>query len=183
MAPTNQGITQALRSPRGVSQLSFLALGCLSLWLLGENRRLQEKVAGGIVLAEMMLAPDFSLPSVGGKDLSLHEFHGRKGTLLFFDPDCDACDRDASNWNSIAQNAHNDGRFFIAVCRGTEEKARRFCARHKLTFPVGVDADGMVTSRYKVPGVPFAYVIDEGGRVGYERTATESNCVRLGFRR
>jgi hypothetical protein len=64
-----------------------------------------------------------------------------------------------------------------------QRQDEEFCRKSKFAFPIGLDEAGTVLRICGVPGVPFSYVINNDGRVGYERSATEANCLRLGFTR
>ncbi|HEY3217403.1 MAG TPA: TlpA disulfide reductase family protein [Candidatus Eisenbacteria bacterium] len=171
-------------SPRLIAPLAIALLAACNLFLLYDNTKLQAKMRHGMALADLAQAPDFSLEQLGSlRNLSVNDFRGQEGTLLFFDPECGACQSEAENWNSLARMATAKGRFFLAICTGSRDGAEAFYKRHALTFPVALDPNRSVLDRYNVPGTPFMYVIDKEGRVGYERTATEANCLRLGFTR
>lgn len=50
------------------------------------------------------------------------------------------------------------------------QRAKEFARKHKLTFPVLVDAEDKLTSTYGLAAVPTNVIIGRDGRIRYLRT-------------
>src|SRR5260370_19157435 len=87
--------------------LGFLLLGTLrSLgflsWRLEQLEATTPKRLGRDGLKPGKRAPDFTLPSASGQEVSLHEFAGRKVLLVFTQSGCSPCKKIVPELNRLA---------------------------------------------------------------------------------
>ena len=54
---------------------------------------------------------------------------------------------------------------FIAVTRDPAEAVQAFAREHPMKAWIGLDPDGVVTSAFRIRGIPHVVVIDPYGRV------------------
>jgi peroxiredoxin len=106
-------------------------------------------------------APPFILPRLGGGELSLEEFRGRKVLLVFSDPMCGPCDVLASRLAKCARRAKELQ--VVMVSRGDVEANQAKVERHRLPFPVALQRQWEISRRYAMFATPIAYLIDEDG--------------------
>lgn len=123
-------------------------------------------------------APSFSLPADDGSRVSLRDLAGRSVVLYFYPGDggetctAEACDfRD--QWHAIRRA----GAVVLGVAPDDARSHARFRARHRLPFPLLVDADHVVAKRYGAWGPKVLFgrrysgplrttvLIDPAGRV------------------
>jgi methylamine dehydrogenase accessory protein MauD len=108
------------------------------------------------------VAPDFSLPDVDGREISLRGFSGQDVVLVFSSVTCPACQ---SMYPSLREFALRHGQTtFVMISRGTEDENRRLVEEEGFAFPILV-WDDQVAHAYQVPGTPFFYVINGEGIV------------------
>src|SRR5262249_4060501 len=106
-------------------------------------------------------APAFRLPRLDGGELSLEEFRGRRGLLVFSDPDCGPCTEVAPTLEEFHR-----GRFGVQVLmisRGGAEATGEKADELGLTFPVVLQRPWKISLLYGIFAVPIAYLIDEQG--------------------
>jgi peroxiredoxin len=106
-------------------------------------------------------APDFTLPSLDGSELSLKDYRGRKVLLVFSDPECQPCSRMAPDLERIHRQAN--GLQVLMVSRGDIEANRRKAAEQRLTFPIVLQRHWEISRAYGMFATPIAYLVDEGG--------------------
>jgi peroxiredoxin len=108
-------------------------------------------------------APDFTLPDLAGRSVSLSDFRGRRVLLVFSDPQCGPCSRLAPDLERLhRRNAELE---VLMVSRGDLEANRRKAAQYRLTFPVVLQRNWEVSRDYAMFATPVAYLIDERGHL------------------
>jgi peroxiredoxin len=112
-------------------------------------------------LPQGRLAPPFRLPRVGGGDLSLDEYAGRRVLLVFSDPNCGPCNVLAPRLER--QSRPDSGVDIVMVSRGDASANRAKIAEYGLTFPVVLQQHWEVSRAYGKFVTPMAYLIDERG--------------------
>lgn len=114
-------------------------------------------------LARGTAAPRFLLPRVGGGELSLDEYAGRRVLLVFSDPGCGPCNTLAPELER--RSRQTAGTPILMVSRGGAEANLRKIEEHDLTFPVVLQQHWEVSRAYGKFVTPIAYLIDEDGRI------------------
>jgi peroxiredoxin len=107
-------------------------------------------------------APDFSLPRVGGGECSLSNYAGRRVLLVFMQGGCQASPDVAPELNRLQRSGEVQV-LVINHCRPHE--AGLWADDVLAAFPVLVPAGRDVADAYEACATPFAFVIDERGRI------------------
>jgi len=109
-------------------------------------------------------APDFQLPDLQGRVVSLQEYRGRRVLLFFSDPQCGPCDELAPHLVRLSREHANDGPSIVLVGRGSVEENRRKAQQHGMEFPVLLqDKKWKVSKAYDILATPAAFLIREDG--------------------
>ena len=133
-----------------------------------DYRRTKGKVGVGDV------APDFTLPSQSGVEVSLRDFIGRKRAIvLFFYPkdDTPGCTKEACSFRDGYEQFEKFDAEVIGISSDPIESHQRFVEKHGLPFVLLSDEGGEVRKLYGVPNTlglfpgRVTYVIDEEGVV------------------
>jgi thioredoxin-dependent peroxiredoxin len=120
------------------------------------------------------VAPDFTLPSHSGEEVSLRDFVGKKrAVVLFFYPKDDApgCTKEACSFRDGYEQFGNLGVEVIGVSSDSVRSHQRFVEKHDLPFVLLSDEGGEVRRLYGVPNTfglfpgRVTYVIDQEGVV------------------
>jgi peroxiredoxin len=106
-------------------------------------------------------APGFRLPKVGGGELSLEDFRGRRVLLVFSDPECGPCGELAPQLEQVYRR--EPALQVLMVSRGDPDANRESVARYGLTFPVVLQRRWEVSRDYGMFATPIGYLIDEAG--------------------
>jgi len=118
-------------------------------------------------------APDFTLPSQIGDNVTLSEFFGKKNIVLFFYPKDESrgCTAEACSFRDSYQELTNLGAEVIGISGQSVESHKSFVTHYGLPFILLSDEDNNVRKLYGVPStmgiIPgrVTYVIDKQGIV------------------
>ena len=115
------------------------------------------------------LAPDFTLLTLDGAEVSLSQFSGQPVLINFWASWCLPC-REAMPELVRSYESHKvDGLMILSVnltYSDTLPDVKAFASEFNITFPVLLDADGMVAERlYQIPGVPTSIFINRDGTI------------------
>ena len=123
-------------------------------------------------------APDFSLPTLDGDQISLSDYEGKKVVLLdFWATHCDPCLREMPELVEIYNERKDQGFIVLAISTDGPDTAAAIPSKVKSTgmnFPILLDEDSDVMDRYNPKGeMPFTLVVDRNGvivlkRAGYQ---------------
>jgi thiol-disulfide isomerase/thioredoxin len=113
------------------------------------------------------VAPDFTLPALDGKPVTLSSYRGRPVVLTFFASWCHPCEEDMP----VLERAQREAGNRIAVVgvnyQDFESDTRKFVDQLGVTFPALVEdsTDNPVAKRYDVHAMPDTVFIDADGVV------------------
>ena len=140
-------------------------------------------------------APDFSLPSTTGENISLKQFKGKKTVVLYFYPkdETPGCTREACDFRDLAAEFERHNVAVFGVSTDGLESHHRFREKHKLPFPLLADEDATVSKLFGVYKTKNLYgkkylgierttfVIDRTGRIAqiYPKVKVEGHVQDL----
>ena len=147
--------------------LGFLLLGALRAverlrWRLEQLEAITPTRTGRGGLKPGQKAPDFTLTSASGAEVSLHDFAGRPVLLVFTQSGCGPCHAILPELN---RRQGGGGVQVLVVNNGEAEAARQMAAAVRARFPVLVQEQFHLSRRYEVFATPFAFLIDGQGVV------------------
>lgn len=124
------------------------------------------------------LAPDFELPSDGGKTVRLSDFRGKKVVLYFYPKDMTSgCTQEACSFRDNFPQYEEQGAVILGVSPDPPQSHVRFKSKYNLPFVLLSDEDHKVAEAYGVWGEKQMYgrkyygilrttfVIDEHGTI------------------
>lgn len=108
-------------------------------------------------------APDFTLDTMAGKEITLSELRGTPVVLNFWDTICPPCQNQLVYLEQAA--IQSDGEItIIAVDIGEPvSRIKQFFGDYKLHFTVALDTDAQVSYKYNVRYTPTTFFIDSNG--------------------
>jgi peroxiredoxin Q/BCP len=140
-------------------------------------------------------APDFTLPSTTGENVSLRQFKGKSTVVLYFYPkdETPGCTREACDFRDHGADFERHGTVVLGVSTDSLESHQHFREKHQLPFPLLSDADAAVSKMYgvykqknlygkKYMGIErTTFVIDKTGRIAqiYPKVKVEGHIQSL----
>ena len=136
-------------------------------------------------------APDFSLPSTTGENVTLRQFKGKKTVILYFYPkdETPGCTREACDLRDHSAEFEQHQTVILGVSNDPLDSHLKFRDKHKLPFPLLSDEDASVSRMFgvykqknlygkKYMGIErTTFVIDRTGRVAqiYPKVKVENH--------
>jgi peroxiredoxin len=110
------------------------------------------------------IAPDFTLPLMNGKNVSLYELLEQGPVVLaFFKVSCPVCQFAFPYYERIVGAHHDDKVTFLGICQNKAADAKAFAREYGVTFPIALDNDSNryeVSNAYGITSVPTVFYID-----------------------
>jgi peroxiredoxin len=122
-------------------------------------------------------APGFRLPRIGGGELALEEYWGKRLVLVFSAPDCGPCN-DLAPKLERSHRAHPEIELLM-VSRGDEAAVRAKAAQHGMSFPIVLQRQWEISREYAMFATPVAYLIDEKGVIASDVAVGEESILAL----
>ena len=116
-------------------------------------------------------APDVTLPSQDGSNVSLKDFRGKWVVLYFYPKDnTPGCTIEAHNFQRDLSKYDEKNAVIVGVSVDTTESHQDFCAKQSLTFKLLADTDKKVVAEYgSLSDRGFAsrntFLIDPNGKI------------------
>lgn len=94
-------------------------------------------------------APDFSLTTSDGSQVSLKDFRGKWVVLYFYPKDfTSGCTLEAQNFQRDLAKYQNDGAIILGVSVDSAQSHKDFCAKEGLNFKLLADPDAKTSAQY-----------------------------------
>lgn len=141
-------------------------------------------VSAGPLPAVGTVAPDFSLPSEDGSQVSLKDFRGKWVVLYFYPKDATpGCTIEAHNFQRDQPQYTQRNSVVLGVSVDTTESHKEFCSKQGLTFKLLADTEHKVVKEYgstmNYNGVEIAarntFIISPQGKIVRAYTGVEPN--------
>jgi peroxiredoxin Q/BCP len=116
-------------------------------------------------------APEFSLPSQGGSQVSLKDFRGQWVVLYFYPKDMTpGCTIEAHNFQRDLEKYAQQHAVIVGVSVDSTDSHQEFCTKESLTFKLLSDTDKKMVDRYGSLGPHGVasrntFLIDPAGKV------------------
>ena len=135
-------------------------LGILALVGFGLMRAQQGPVAVGA------LAPEFTLTTFDGEEISMADLEGKVVVINFWASWCKPCEQEALELELAYQLYKDQGVEFLGVDYvDTETEALAYLDKFDITYANGPDLGTFISQSYRMRGVPETYIVGRDGRI------------------
>jgi cytochrome c biogenesis protein CcmG, thiol:disulfide interchange protein DsbE len=121
--------------------------------------------ASGVGFRHLNLpAPQFDLPLLQGKGrVELSKLAGRPIVMNLWASYCVICKEESPAVAQVSRLAAGKVSFLGVDTLDERAAAVRFVEQHELAFPMAYDPNGVVATKYQVPGLPYTFFISTTG--------------------
>ncbi|MGD1866346.1 MAG: thioredoxin-dependent thiol peroxidase [Phormidesmis sp.] len=103
-------------------------------------------------------APNFSMPDADGNVVSLQSLQGQRVVLFFYPRDnTPGCTKEACAFRDVYSDLQAKDVAVFGVSTDSAKSHTKFATKHSLPFPLLVDEDGEVGTRYGCYGLKKMY--------------------------
>ena len=112
-------------------------------------------------------APGFTVELTDGSRLSLEELRGKVVLLNFWATWCPPCQEELKRvQKEIVDRFKGKDFVFLAISREeTKEQVKKFRERNGYTFPMGLDPERRIYSKFATATIPRNFIIDKKGKI------------------
>ena len=112
-------------------------------------------------------APDFTVTMVDGSQVTLSELRGKVVLLNFWATWCPPCQEELKRvQKEIVDRFKGKDFVFLAISREeTKEQVKKFRERNGYTFPMGLDPERRIYSKFATATIPRNFIIDKKGKI------------------
>ena len=131
------------------------------------------------LISDKKSAPQFTLPTISGLNVSLNDFAGKRVLLYFFAPWCKICDLSISNLNWLKSLRGEESLNLLAVALSYDDinSIKSFIKRNNINVPVLIGTSKIINS-YRINAFPTIYVVNETGEI-YSSTVGYTSILSL----
>ena len=147
----------------GIVLILLLGIGWIRISSVSEASTSDTQVA---VPQNGFLAPDFTLQTNDGGEITLSDLHGRVVLVNFWASWCPPCRAEMAAMQVVFDEYQAQGFTILAVNSTIQDKqsdAIDFIQEYGLSFPVLFDFDGRATTAYRIEALPTSFFIDRDG--------------------
>jgi peroxiredoxin len=111
-------------------------------------------------------APNFTLKTLDGKDISLSQFRGRKVILNFWASWCTPCKIELPHFQAVWDKYSSGGDVMILTVAGSQSEVdvlRSYISSNSFNFIVCLDSNDNVFNGYQINSIPKTYFLDKSG--------------------
>lgn len=124
-------------------------------------------------------APDFTLDTMAGTEITLSELRGTPVVLSFWAIYCPACRDGLPHFEAVAEQSVGEITIIMVNTGESRSRVEQFFDDYPLHFTVVLDKDAQASSRYNVLGIPTTFLIDSKGIIRYIKVGAFVNEAAL----
>ncbi len=143
-------------------------MATLGLLLLGTAAVATQDLFEAMGMAKLpeKAAPDFTLPNLDEKQVSLRQHRGKVVFLNFWATWCIPCREEMPALEQLHQTFQQQDLIILAInLKEGAEQVKTFFQKRTLSFPALLDQNGSVFRDYSVAGMPTTYLIGRDGKL------------------
>ena len=144
--------------------IAILVLGAGWIWVSAQNTNSTKTLE--TAPQEGFLAPNFTLDTKNGTQLSLSDFRGQPVLINFWASWCPPCKAEMPGMEIVYQEFQDQGFVVLAINVTHQDSlsdAARFVEEQGFTFPILLDAQAIASQAYQIRSLPTSFFIDQEG--------------------
>ncbi len=124
-------------------------------------------------------APDFTLVTMAGTEITLSELRGTPVVLNFWAIYCPACRSELGYFEQVAEQSAGEVAIIKVNIWDTRSQIKQFFGDYKVHFTVALGGGTQVSYKYNVQYIPCTFFIDSGGIIRNIKVGPFANEMEL----
>ena len=149
----------------------IVVIAIVAVMVLSARHMKEKREAAGPSLAagdvKGMQAPDFSLPTVDGKNVKLSDYRGKAVLLNFWATWCGPCKLEIPWFLELQKQYASQG--FVVVGVSMDDNPQKdvppFAKEMKIDYPILAGTEAVADQYGGVEGLPISFYIDKNGKI------------------
>jgi len=108
-------------------------------------------------------APDFTLGTMAGTEITLSELRGTPVVLNFWAIYCPYCQRELPYFEQLAEQSAGEVAIIMVNTQDARSGIEKFFGDYKVHFTVALGGGTQVSDKYNIQYIPTTFFIDSGG--------------------
>ncbi|MCL5036320.1 MAG: TlpA family protein disulfide reductase [Chloroflexi bacterium] len=152
--------------------LVILAIVLIAFGLFLWNSYASQAAPGPGMISRSDQAPDFTLKTINGHEISLSSLRGKNVALIdFWATWCPPCRETMPHLQALQNKYGSKGLTIMSInLQERESTVKRFAKSNGYTFNILLDPTGEVADSYSVSGIPTLVLVDKTGNVLLKQT-------------
>ncbi len=135
-----------------------------SAWIYFTRVPVDTASAARVAPRENFRAPEFSLPALDGRQVSLNDLRGQIVLINFWATWCPPCRAEMPEIQALYESHRGQNFTVLAINQAEDDRsASQFAQQLRLTFPILLDRDGAIARQYQLQALPTSFFIDRDG--------------------
>jgi len=145
--------------------LIFLVIVGVGIIVLLQTKDSSFNLSGRPRLGKGVPAPNFTLPDINGKMVSLTDYRGKVVLINIWATWCRPCVEEMPSMEKLHQELKEESFKILAVSIDASgaKAVIPFMKKHKLSFSALTDTKGAIKSLYQTTGIPESVIVDKDG--------------------
>jgi len=141
-----------------------VAVALLGLLFWGLRRGPSTEVGGAVAMNRP--APEFTVTTIDGKQLTLSELRGKTVVLNVWGSWCVPCQDEAGELNRSYGVYKDRNVVFVGIAwNDNDGEVRKFVDKYKVPYTIALDPEGKIAIDLGITGVPETYLINTQGQL------------------
>jgi peroxiredoxin len=141
--------------------LSLILCGCSSSEATQESQG-ESAEQTGLIEVEIP-APDFTLRTMAGGEVTLSDLAGTPVVLNFWAVRCEPCKEEMPYFDALAQERGDSIKVITVDIQDSPDRVNEFFGNMQPSFTIALDDTGQVASAYSIRYTPTTYLVDSNG--------------------
>jgi peroxiredoxin len=120
-------------------------------------------------------APDFTLATTDGSQLTLADLQGQLVLLNFWQLDCPPCKEEMPYLDAAGKAFAGTAHVVVINIQDSESEVQEYFGDSELNMFVPLDVTGFVASQYSIGFTPTTFLIDSEGVIRYAKVGPFTN--------
>jgi len=134
---------------------------------------------GLIAVEDEVAAPDFTLPTMAGTEITLSDLQGKPVVLNFWAIRCPPCKQELPYFDTVAGQNADKATILTVNVEDSASQIEQFFSNSEVSFIVAIGKNAQAILSYATGYIPTTFFIDSQGTIRYVKVGGFANEKKL----